>query len=495
MSTEIAHAYRELPLDQVAESTWNPRKSFDPVKLDELARSIAEKGVIEPIVVRPVTKKAAPFEIVAGARRYRGATMAKLTTIPAIVRELDDVAALELAVIENDQRDDVNPMEAAEGYQALITAGKGYTPASIAKKLGKVESYVVRRLKLNGLDSEFKNALREGRLSLGHAEKLLRLTPAQRKDAQSRNVIWAHSPLLDSSEKWVPQVEDLQPLHELEEFIREKSHFDPASPDARHLMPKFGQQLELAESQVGEAAANSGDDEWEDPDSVAATLVELTLDSMARARMGLTANAPMPLTPSKWKEIKNPKNACAFAVRGVITQGTARYGQILTVCTKKSCKTHWPVAKKAKATSQPKTAAPKQESWEERQKREDQERAKAKAISTAILDAALPLLAKHTAKTKFSAALVRTVIDHHDLDRVEKSFGVKLSDNTAAQVLLLSVVRTSPTYYGEITDFRRDCKDLKFNLGAIEEQVKKQLAGEAKAAKQTKSAKPSKGAK
>jgi ParB/RepB/Spo0J family partition protein len=487
MSATAVTTLRDLPLADITESTWNPRKHFDPIKLDELARSIEEKGVIEPIVVRPVSLKAtskgdAPrFEIVAGARRFRGATMAKLEVIPAIVRELDDVAALELAVIENDQRDDVNAMEAAEGYQALITAGKGYTPASIATKLGKHESYVVRRLKLNGLEATFKDALREGRLSLGHGEKLLRLSPAQRTDALKRDVIWRHNPLLESFEKWIPQADDLQPLHKLEGFIREKSHFNPSDVGSAHLVPAFAQQLELRNVTVADLAER--DDEDID-DAPAASLVELTLDSMARMRMGAKPNDPIPLTPSKWKEIKSEKGRCEFALRGVITQGTERYGAILEVCTKKSCKKHWPVAKRSKASAgKPKAAAPKAESWEEKQRREDEQRARKKSVSTAILAAALPSLVKHTAATKLSAALVRFVLDDYDIKQVQKTFGVALTDATAAQVLLLQSVDASPSWEGDIKGFRDDCMTLKFKLEPIEAKVKTELAAAAKTEK------------
>lgn len=465
-------AFRELPLEQIAESPWNPRKHFDAAALEELAESIREKSVIEPIVVRPLTNgHAGTFEIVAGARRFRASKLAGRDTIPALVRVLDDVAALELAVIENGQRADVNPMEEAEGYHALIRAGKGYTPASIARKTGKSESFVVRRLKLFGLEDPLKDALRTGALSLRHAEGLLRLTPAQRKDATdpNRGVVWQRSPLFDAGTKWVPTADDLCPISDLEAFIRNKSHFDPNAKDAAHLTPAFAEQLEL-HAPVGDVAGPTepaGDDEADEV--AAASLLELTFDSMARMRMGAKPTDPIPLTPSKWKEIKGDKGRCEFARRGVVTQGTQRYGEILTVCATKRCRKHWPVKKARPGRAAPKTSAPRQESWQEQQARRERENAAREAYNKAVLTLARPKIAAHTAKTKFSVALVRHVLYPDVIAHVEKNFGVALTEATAAQVLLLAEIDTNTW---SLDGFRRDCKHLKFDLTPIERQVK-----------------------
>src|SRR5690348_2468669 len=169
--------FQQIPLSSLQESPWNPRRHYDDATLDELARSIREKGVIEPIVVRAMPAHSRPYEIVAGSRRFRASQRAGLATIPAVVRDLDDVAALELAVIENQQRDDVHPLDEADGYAALLKADRAYTPAVVAARVGKSESYVYRRLKLRELVPAVRRAFEADRLTVAHAERLARLTP------------------------------------------------------------------------------------------------------------------------------------------------------------------------------------------------------------------------------------------------------------------------------------------------------------------------------
>ena len=122
MSTATAQTFATLPLDAIRASSFNPRKRFDPVKLKELTDSVRQDGVLEPILVRPVSKAkdGSSYEIVAGERRFRAAAEAQLAAVPVIVRELSDAKALELAVIENLLRQDLNPIEEAEGFQRLL---------------------------------------------------------------------------------------------------------------------------------------------------------------------------------------------------------------------------------------------------------------------------------------------------------------------------------------------------------------------------------------
>lgn len=143
-----------LPLAAVTESTFNPRRHFDPAKLAELAENIKASGVHQPILVRPLpgarvpdTAKGVTHEIVAGARRFRASQLAGMAAIPAVVRDLDDGAALEVALWENIHRADLTALEEAEGYDALIRA-TGITREALAKKIGRSPSYVHASLKL-----------------------------------------------------------------------------------------------------------------------------------------------------------------------------------------------------------------------------------------------------------------------------------------------------------------------------------------------------------
>jgi ParB family chromosome partitioning protein len=177
--TAIEQEFRLLDLDLVEESKTNPRKTFDAKALEDLTASVKEKGVIVPILVRPI---GGTFEVVAGARRFRAAKKAGLNQIPAIIRSLGDDQALEAQVIENLQRQDVHPLEEAEGYQALIQKHK-YDVEMLATKVGKSLSYIYQRLKLCELTATAKAAFLGGSLTAGHAILIARLQPADQADA------------------------------------------------------------------------------------------------------------------------------------------------------------------------------------------------------------------------------------------------------------------------------------------------------------------------
>lgn len=167
--------FRNIALDAIIESTFNPRKNFDPAKLAELSESIKASGVLQPILVRPLTgdrvsetDRTVQFEIIAGARRYRASELAGLATIPAIVRAMSNDAAMEAAILENLQRDDLTELEEAEGYEALM-AHASINADAVAAKIGKSRSYVFGRLKLLDLSQDCKQAMRKGKMSAAEA--------------------------------------------------------------------------------------------------------------------------------------------------------------------------------------------------------------------------------------------------------------------------------------------------------------------------------------
>lgn len=251
----MTDSFRLIPLDQIKPSPTNPRRTFDPAKLAELAASIKEKGVLQPVLVRPLAgdyaayvvrnrsgkalvevlapdaakdeppwqvvylktpkgedpvasswhdkadaekeaaflntaegkQHATSFELVAGERRYRASKLAGVAAIPALVRDLDDRAVLEVQVVENDQREDVAPLEQAEGYKALVAAG--YDVPAIAAKIGRSPNYVYSRLALADLVEPLRGHLRAGYLPFAHATLLARL-PAASQDAVVRDFGW-----------------------------------------------------------------------------------------------------------------------------------------------------------------------------------------------------------------------------------------------------------------------------------------------------------------
>ncbi|MET0181731.1 MAG: ParB/RepB/Spo0J family partition protein [Caulobacterales bacterium] len=173
-------AARNLPIDLIQRNPNQPRRHFDEAELSELADSIKAHGVLQPILVRPIAE--GRFEIVAGERRWRAAQRASLHTIPAVIRELDEAEVLEIGIIENVQRSDLNPIEEALGFQALIDRFQR-TQQDIADVVGKSRPHIANMLRLLALPDELQEMVRDGRLSAGHARAIL-TAPNPRELAQ-----------------------------------------------------------------------------------------------------------------------------------------------------------------------------------------------------------------------------------------------------------------------------------------------------------------------
>lgn len=161
---------RSVPIDLVQRNPQQPRKHFDESELNDLASSIRTHGILQPILVRPIAD--GKYEIVAGERRWRAAQRAGLHAIPAVVRELNEVEVLEIAIVENVQRMDLNPIEEAQGFQALIDRF-GRTQQEIADSVGKSRPHIANMLRLLSLPEDLQEMVRDGRLSSGHARAIL----------------------------------------------------------------------------------------------------------------------------------------------------------------------------------------------------------------------------------------------------------------------------------------------------------------------------------
>jgi ParB family chromosome partitioning protein len=165
-------ATQKIPIEFLRPNPRNPRRNFGDDSLDELAASIKEKGIIQPILARPVPGVAGAYEIIAGERRWRAAQRAGLHEVPIVSINADDRQALELAIIENVQRADLDPLEEAAGYERLGDEFL-YTQADLAKVIGKSRSHVSNCLRLLKLPERTKSLLRDGKISAGHARVLL----------------------------------------------------------------------------------------------------------------------------------------------------------------------------------------------------------------------------------------------------------------------------------------------------------------------------------
>ena len=161
-----------VPIERVEPNPNQPRRDFAEEALAELADSIREKGIIQPLIVRNNPRKSDSYEIVAGERRWRAAQMAQLHEVPVLLREFDDTEVLEIAIIENIQRADLNPIEEAMGYRQLMDRF-GHTQEKLAEALSKSRSYIANLLRLLSLPADVQTWLREGKLTAGHARALI----------------------------------------------------------------------------------------------------------------------------------------------------------------------------------------------------------------------------------------------------------------------------------------------------------------------------------
>ncbi len=175
----------EIDIDDIAANPYQPRTTMSQVSLEDLKESISEKGVLQPVIVR---RKAGRYELVAGERRLRAARLANLKMIPAMVKQVSDSEALEIALVENLQREDLNPIDEARGYKELIRRFN-LTQEELAKKIAKDRSTIANVLRLLNLPEIVKKGVEEGKITMGHARALLGLTEARHIEKVYRMIL------------------------------------------------------------------------------------------------------------------------------------------------------------------------------------------------------------------------------------------------------------------------------------------------------------------
>lgn len=389
--------FLELSTSEILESARNPRKHFDQKKLEELAASVREHGVLTPLLARPSGDY---YELAAGHRRFRAAKMAGLETLPVVVREMDDVQFLEVLTIENLQRDDVHPLEEAQGYKDLIDEA-GYSAARIGERVGKSEKYVYDRIKLLQLIPEAQRLFLEDRFSAGHAILLARLS----KDDQARAInpedhaLWTGEHTLwrpdENDQREYGEYDELKPrsVRELQAWIDSHVRLDPARDSEALLFPEIAAVVAPAE-ETGEK------------------VIPITFEHQLAPHLKDEENRTY--GPKMWKRADGERKSktCDHSIIGFIAVGPGR-GDAFRVCIAKTkCAVHWPdevkaAAKKAKAKNVSTTAgapekapaAPKKQPWEIENEKREAEKVAWLRIAPAVADAAATAFKKASFKT------------------------------------------------------------------------------------------------
>ena len=229
----------EISIDLIDPSTLQPRTVFDDAKLDELARSISANGVVQPLLVR---RKGGRYELIAGERRWRAAQLAGLTRIPAVVRNVPDDKVLELALIENIQREDLNPIEEARAYKKLIET-LGLTQETVAERVGRDRSYVTNYLRLLKLPDDLQELLQVGRLSTGHARALLGAEHVAVQRRLARKII-EQDLSVRATERLVKQSLEARPARAIRKTEEGDANIRAAESKLRR---KFGTQVRIVQ--------------------------------------------------------------------------------------------------------------------------------------------------------------------------------------------------------------------------------------------------------
>ena len=480
--------FTTLPIERLIESPQNVRQHWRDGALEELAASIGQVGVLTPLLVRPTPIDIVPlsddvvaenpgdieiwdraanelltvcssreraeawvrayresdracFEIAAGHRRFRAAQIACLTELPVQIRDLGDREFLEVLTIENLQREDVHPLDEADGYAALMSADRAYTVEAIAAKVGKSVSYVRQRLALRKLTETARAIYLRDEITAAHAVRLARLSPQDQTRALDEVVFMDLFDYADADPKMA-----LAPVGDLANWVKRQVVLDVRAPETSEQFP------EIAAAVAAEAAEG-------------AMVLSLTSDYNAPKTKG------GPLGPGHFHEVLTKKDACPHTQPGVFVLGHRR-GELIHVCAQRKCQQHWP-------TQETNERGPVQKDrydWKAQQAKVERE-AKLWALVRPRVEAAM---VEATNDAQLSVEVVDELLGWRFKD-VLKAMGVtaKTIDAFALpQVLQLAVVWPSLYSAGNATSA---AKKLGVDVKAIMRQVEKEQAATTKA--------------
>lgn len=394
--------FKVVPTKDLFESPMNPRKIYNEKGMEELTESIKTKGILTPLLVR---LNGGRYEIAAGHRRYRAALRLSLTDIPVLVREMSDTDFLELITIENLQREDVHPLDEAQGYRTLIEK-TGLDVPTIAAKVGKSVSYVYQRIKLADLISEAREAFSKEKITAGHAILIARLQPKDQKKV-----------LQDGLQDRFG-TKDVISVRELADYIEEEIHLDLNSasfskkdPDLLPsagpcttctkrtgfipaLFPDIKKKDTCTDPECFRAKVQAFIDTWLKTKSQDTDIPPLKLDSnYDYRRKKLPEDPQAPIPNNFYQEITDRrKGSCEHAREGIIVEGHSK-GKVLTVCIEPTCKTH----RRSSSTG----SSPEMAAYHQRQKAEQEKRKTGETIRLRIVDAIVAKVPKELSKDDY----------------------------------------------------------------------------------------------
>ncbi len=437
-TVETQSEYRDLPIGWLVVSPTNPRKTFDEAAMQELAASIRENGVLQPLLVRPRAERS--FEIVFGERRYRGAAMAEKETVPVCIREMTDAQVLEAQLVENLQRQDVHPLHEAQGFAALLRLEEPkYSIELIAAKCGKGAGYVASRLRLNELAPAAVEAFTKDEIGLGHALLLAKLQPRQQEETLA--ACWQESYATGSKAKRI-----LLPVRHLREWIEQNILLElataPFSKDDATLLPEAGSCVECSKRTGHNTLLFEGiaakHDSCSDPGCYAAKVdahVKATIAAKPKlvqitTAYGKPAEGSAIVPRNQYVEIRaeKPKNKfqqdapeykyCKFVTEAIVADGTEK-GELRKVCVNPDCPVHHPKKQTRRVNPDAATKAA-----QEKQRREE---AIANTTGIRVLDAITEAVPVRLMKRDllFVTERLAALVDENRLALIARQHGIK----------------------------------------------------------------------
>ena len=515
----VTSEYRNLPIDNLIESPLNPRRTFDQTALNELAASIRSQGVLMPLLVRPVNPQT--YEVVAGKRRFRAAQLAGAESVPVEIRVLTDAQCIEIAIVENLQRQDVHPLEESSSYAQLLALDEPkYSIEQIAARCGKTPAFIVSRLSLAALTPTVSEAFVQDEIGVGHALLLAKLQPAEQEEALSA----CYQEVYGNGSK---SKRILLPVRHLREWIERNVLLDlaaaPFSKEDPQLAPEAGSCLECPKRTAHNTLLFEGmthADRCSDPKCFSMKLDQHVRQAVAAkpklVQISTAYSKPAegsPVVPrNQYIEIRQDKptrkeqanapenKTCKFTSEAIVADGSEK-GEVKRICANPECPVHHP--KKQQQRAQTDTAVKAEQ--EKRRREEAQAQATGLRVLKAIGEAVPVRLMKRD--LLFTVGRLAALLDERKLAVLIRQHGIgkpkggdapakllaaflsKAEENALGRILVETAILLSMRTEADTARVLREAAQAyKVDTEAIAAKVKQEFAAKEKAGTVKKSA-------